>query len=289
MSPSPKGHTNVDGCASTCCGKGRQKCLCHYPVFKTQRRPEVPYNSAKPAGTPLVIYVPKSYVSQNAIPYNYGPAVLENSKEIPLPPPASVDNIAESNKILTSGRVLPPVVQEKASEPVLEPAQVQGPNKRKGVSQPSGIVYEDSDEILKLIKRNEYKIVDQLLQTPSKISIMSLLVNSNAHMEALMKVLNQAYMDHDVSLGHFGSIMGNVTACNYLGFSDEDLPVEGKNHNLALHISVNCKSDSLSNVLIDTGSSLNVMSENTLKRLSYLGIQLRICSVMVKAFDGSRK
>jgi len=52
------------------------------------------------------------------------------------------------------------------------------------------LVYEDSDEILKLIKRSEYKIVDQLLKTPSKISIMSLLVNSNAHREALMKVLN---------------------------------------------------------------------------------------------------
>jgi len=62
-----------------------------------------------------------------------------------------------------------------------------------------------------------------------------------------------------VTLGPFGSIVGNVTACNNLGFSDEDLLEEGKNHNLALHISVKCKSDSISNVLIDTGSSLKVM------------------------------
>jgi len=131
--------------------------------------------------------------------------------------------------------------------------------------------------------------VDQLLQIPSKISIMSLLMNSDAHREALMKVLNQAYVDHDVTLGQFGSIVGNVTACNNLGFSDEDLPTEGKNHNSALHISVNCKSDSISNVLIDTGSSLNVMPMATLKRLSYLVIQLRATSVSVRAFDGSRK
>jgi len=45
------------------------------PVFKTQRRPEVPYNSARPAGNPLVIYVPKPYASQKAVPYNYGPAI----------------------------------------------------------------------------------------------------------------------------------------------------------------------------------------------------------------------
>jgi len=59
-----------------------------------------------------------------------------------------MNSIAESNKILRSGRVLPTVVQEKACEPVLEPVQVQGPNKGKGVCQPSGIIYEDSDEIL---------------------------------------------------------------------------------------------------------------------------------------------
>jgi len=226
------------------------------PIFKTQRRPEVPY---KPTGTPLVIYVPKLYASQQTVLYDYGTATPGNSKEIPLSPTTSVDNIAEGSKILRSGRVLPSTVQEKVSEPVLESVQGRDPNKGKGVSQSSGIVYEDSDDILKLIKRSEYKVVDQLLQTPSKISIMSLLLNSDAHREALMKVLNQAYVDHDVTLGQFGNIVGNVTACNDLGFNGEDLPTEGKNHNLALHISVNCKSDSISNVLIDIGSSLNVM------------------------------
>jgi len=43
------------------------------PVFKTQSRPEAPY---KPAGT-LVIYVPKPYSSQQAVPYDYG-----TSKEV---------------------------------------------------------------------------------------------------------------------------------------------------------------------------------------------------------------
>lgn len=45
------------------------------------------------------------------------------------------------------------------------------------------------DEVLRLIKKNEYKIMDQLLQTPSKISILSLLMSSEAHTEALQKVL----------------------------------------------------------------------------------------------------
>jgi len=104
-----------------------------------------------------------------------------------------------------------------------------------------------------------------------------------------MKVLDQAYVDHDVTLGQFGSIVGNVTSCNSLSFSDEDLPVEGKKHNLALNISVMCKSDSLSNVLIDTDSALNVMSKSALTQLAYSGAQLRPSTVSVRAFDGTRR
>jgi len=173
------------------------------PVFKTQEWLVVTPNSAKPAVTPLVIFLPgpKPYVSQKAIPYKYECTILENGKEISLNPLASMDNIAESSQVLRSGRILPAVVQKKTSAPVEEPVQERNSGKGKVVGQPSGIVYEDSDEMLKLIKMSEYKVVDQLLQTPSKISIMSLLINSDAHREALMKVLNQAYVDHDVTLG----------------------------------------------------------------------------------------
>jgi hypothetical protein len=108
-------------------------------------------------------------------------------------------------------------------------------------------------------------------------------------MEALMKVLDQAYVDHDVTLGQFGSIVGNVTACNNLSFNDEELPERGRSHNLALHVSVICKPDALSNVLLDTGSSLNVMTKTTLDKLSYRGTPFRPSGIIVKAFDRSRK
>jgi len=191
--------------------------------------------------------------------------------------------------MLRSGRVLPAMAQVKSSVPINEPMPERNSSKGKAVGQSGGITCEDSDEILKLIKKSEYKVVDQLLQTPAKISIISLLTNSDAHREALMEVLDQAYVDHDVTLGQFGSIVGNVTSCNSLSFSDEDLPVEGKKHNLALNISVMCKSDSLSNVLIDTGSALNVMPKSTLNQLAYLGAQLRPNTVSVRAFDGTRR
>ncbi|KAI5425655.1 hypothetical protein KIW84_031466 [Lathyrus oleraceus] len=154
---------------------------------------------------------------------------------------------------------------------------------------PSGNMKEDCDEMLKLIKRSEYNVVDQLLQTPSKIFVLSLLLNSEPHREALQKVLDVVYVDHDVTLEQFDSIVAIITACNNLSFCDSDLPKEGRDHNLALHISMSCKDDTMSNVLVDTGSSLNVLPKITLAKLSYQGPPMRQSGVVVKAFDGSRK
>jgi hypothetical protein len=94
-------------------------------------------------------------------------------------------------------------------------------------------------------------------------------MNSEPHREALQIVLDVAYVDQNVTIVQFDSIVANITACNNLSFCDADLPEEGKDHNLALHISMNCKDDALSNVLVDTGSSLNMLPKSTLAKLSY--------------------
>src|ERR1051325_2830894 len=114
-------------------------------------------------------------------------------------------------------------------------------------------------------------------------------MNSSAHRESLMKVLDQAFCSYDVPLETFNSVVGNITACNNLSFSDEELPTEGKNHNMALHISMNCKNDALSNVLIDNGSALNVIPKSTLSKLKYQGLSMRPSGIIVKMFHGSRK
>ncbi|KAI5430418.1 hypothetical protein KIW84_034845 [Lathyrus oleraceus] len=114
-------------------------------------------------------------------------------------------------------------------------------------------------------------------------------MNSEPHREALQRVLDVAYVDHNVTIEQFDSIVANITACNNLSLCDADLPEEGKDHNLALHISMNCKDDALSNVLVDTGSSLDVFPKSTLAKLSYQGAPMRQSGVVVKAFDGSHK
>lgn len=114
-------------------------------------------------------------------------------------------------------------------------------------------------------------------------------MNSETHREALQKVFEQARMEHDVTFDQFDHIVSNITSCNNLSFCDEELPEEGINHNFTFHISMNYKEDALSNVLVDTGLSLNVLPKSTLGRLSYQGAPMRYNDVVVRAFDGSRK
>ena len=52
---------------------------------------------------------------------------------------------------------------------------------------------------------------------------------------------------------------------------------------------MNCKNDSLSNVLIDNGSALNVIPRSTLMKLKYQGTHMLLSGIIVKAFDGSGK
>ncbi|KAI5396295.1 hypothetical protein KIW84_062487 [Lathyrus oleraceus] len=52
---------------------------------------------------------------------------------------------------------------------------------------------------------------------------------------------------------------------------------------------MSCKDDAMSNVLVDIGSSLNVLPKTTLAKLSYQGPPMRQSGVVVKAFGGSRK
>lgn len=183
----------------------------------------------------------------------------------------SIVNITDVTGVTQSGPVFAVAIPKRIEDvmvgkPTLEKTLVMQSGQPSSVDQKS-----NQDEGLKLIKRSDFNVVDQLLHTPSKIFVLSLLMNSEAHWEALQKVLEQTYMDNNVTIDQFDGIMANITTCNNLSFSNEELPEQGRNHNLALYISMNCQEDALSNILVDTGSYLNVMSKSTMSNLSYQG------------------
>ncbi|RDY13188.1 hypothetical protein CR513_01932, partial [Mucuna pruriens] len=143
-------------------------------------------------------------------------------------------------------------------------------------------------EFLKLICHNEYEMLDQLYKTPARVSLLSLLINLEEHHNLLLKVLNDAHVAQDITLEKFGGIINNITTSCHLSFEDEVL-VEGGGHNQPLHIAIKCGNYMIARVLIDNGFPLNVMSKTTLDKLYSIGSILKTSSVVVKAFNGSKR
>ena len=83
--------------------------------------------------------------------------------------------------------------------------------------------------------------------------------------------------------------MASLTTDNGLGFFDADLTPKGRKHNDALHVSIECMGTTLAQVLVATGSSLNVLPKNSLDRLDGEGLTLKPNNIAVRAFDGSKR
>ena len=105
----------------------------------------------------------------------------------------------------------------------------------------------------------------------------------------MVKVLNEAHIAQDITVEGFSGIVNNITANNYLTFAEEEIPAEGRGYNRALHVSVKYMEHVMAKVLIDNGSSLNVMPKSMLEKLLFDASHLRPSSMVVWAFDGSRR
>ncbi|XP_058775253.1 uncharacterized protein LOC131649509 [Vicia villosa] len=236
--------------------------------------PKVPLIITKPGPIP--------YSSDKAVPRSNGNDVYIhgvkqealNDEPVKVPNP-NIDNIVGTSKVTRSGRIFSPEISPDANTSTQIPVT-------EDVSQ------KEIDEILKIIRKSDYDVIEQLGNTSSKISMLSLLTCSEAHAKALMKFLKAAHVPQEIFVNQFENCVASLTTNNYLGFSNDDLTPAGKSHNKALHISIKCKGTTLSHVLVDNGSSLNVLPKMVLDRLDSEGIMLKPSDVVAKAFDGSK-
>lgn len=166
------------------------------------------------------------------MPWNYGfEAVLSTGEKVEA-------EVAEVGGMTRSGRCYTPEEPElkrrKGKEKVGEI-----PSLEETVKQ--GVTEEEVAEFLKIIRKSEYQVVEQLNRLPAQISILGLLMASESHRSALLKVLHSAHVPTDISLEKFQHLVGQVTAANTITFTDDELPPEGIGHNQALHIQTMCK------------------------------------------------
>ncbi|XP_050918975.1 uncharacterized protein LOC127136468 [Lathyrus oleraceus] len=146
------------------------------------------------------------YYSGGVVPVNSKPSPVEIYAEVTEAVSEDVTNIAGMSRMSRSCRIYTPEFNVTPQGPAKESTVV------TPAKEPEVVQSEDVVEFLKLIKKSDYKVVDQLHQTPSKISILSLLLNSQAHREALLKVLAQAHVTQSITVDQFDGVVANITA-----------------------------------------------------------------------------
>lgn len=107
-----------------------------------------------------------------------------------------------------------------------------------GNSLPPRPLISDKDvmDFLRLMKRSEYKVIEQLDNASTQIFLLNLLLTSELHRKALLKVLNEAQIPKNIPVDKLSDILGNVLASNHVSYSNDDLTYEGIGHNKALYI-----------------------------------------------------
>jgi len=214
-------------------------------------------------------------VDYGVMPGDYG---YTSNIETPLPLFRT-----EISGLTRSGRCFTPEELEKQRK--AKGKEVLDLDKEFEVNKP--VTEEETNEFLKLMKHSEYCIVDQLKKTPAKISIMSLILSSEPHRNALQKVLNEAYVPQDIEQKTMEHLVGRIHAANYLYFTEDELDAEGTGHNKPLYVTVRCKDCLIGKVLIDNGSALNVLPRHMLDEMPVDPSHMQPSVMTARAYDGS--
>ena len=179
----------------------------------------------------LVVKVPVSfrYASDKAIPWNYmsQAVVQEPQAATEQKQKTSVNDITGTGRLTRSGRCYVLInSRAKEGEESVEKGKVKITVSRgKGkemINEP--VIEAEVNEFLKFIKHSEYSIVEQLHKMPIKIFLLALMLNSEPHREAMLKVLKQAYVAHNTPVDKIDRLVGNIMMDNYISSSDDEIP-----------------------------------------------------------------
>ncbi|XP_070047243.1 uncharacterized protein [Nicotiana tomentosiformis] len=102
-------------------------------------------------------------------------------------------------------------------------------------------------------------------------------------------ILNEAHVPDKITVNHLEKIANKIFEANRISFSDDELPIEGTEHNRALYLTVKCEDFAVSRVLVDNGSSVNICPLSTLQKLKIGTERIHINNICVRGFDGGGK
>jgi len=82
-------------------------------------------------------------------------------------------------------------------------------------------------------------------------------------------------------------LVGRIHAINYLYFTEVELNTRGLSYNKPLYITMRCKDCSISKVLINNDSALNVLPKHVLDEMPVDSTHMLRSTMITKAYDGS--
>ncbi|XP_019245228.1 PREDICTED: uncharacterized protein LOC109225088 [Nicotiana attenuata] len=206
------------------------------------------------------------------VPWNYKQVIVTyKGKEVE-------EEVNETRGLTRSGRCFTPEELRKAKPLKDNPIPVKKP-----------VTEEEAEEFLRKMKVQDYSILEQLRKTPAQISLLSLLIHSDEHRRALMKILNEAHVPDKITMNHLEKIVKKIFEANRITFSDDELPLMGTEHNRALYLTVKCEDSLVSRVLVDNGSSANICPLSILQKLKINTERIHKNSICVRGFDGGGK
>ena len=175
--------------------------------------------------TPRVVIkvpTPFRYISDKVVSWNYtNQIVSQESQAVRVSPKKkqdpSVNDIVRTGRMTCSGRCYASdFSREKEWEGHVEHNGVKVTISKKKNEEPRNelVTEAEANEFFKFIKHNEYSIVEQLHKLPTKISLLALMLNSEPHREAMLKVLKQAYVSRNASIDKIDRLVGNIMMDN---------------------------------------------------------------------------
>ncbi|XP_031392172.1 uncharacterized protein C6orf132-like [Punica granatum] len=238
----------------TICTSGRDEDAQNNPlpfvIDYTPEEPMVGFARHMASPTPFVVDIParESY-SDNKVPWTYEGGIGNVEQQF------SVMGVTRSGRVYEN-----PAIRDKEKAPATEVRAVPEISPFPSMR----VTEEEAEAFMKVIKASEYKVVEQMAKSPAHISLLALLLNSEPHREALLRVLTAAQVPKETPPDRIEETVGSIFS-NTISFSDDELPSEGWTHSRALHIVRKCNNYIIGWVMIDNGSALNVCPITTLK------------------------
>ncbi|XP_070055413.1 uncharacterized protein [Nicotiana tomentosiformis] len=169
-------------------------------------------------------------VDTKVIPWNYKQVIVTyKGKEVE-------EEVNETGGLTRSGRCFTPEELRKAK-----------PFKDGHIPVKKPVTEEEAEEFLKKMKMQDYSIMNTA--------------------KALMNILNEAHVPDKITVSRLEKIANKIFEANRITFSDDELSMEGTEHNRALYLTVKCEDSAVLRVLVDNGSSANICPLSTLQKL----------------------